>query len=527
MSYTPSPSVTGQIPLIVEVYEDEHLLLSSPDAEWYRILKNLPWHDYCETAALYYDALYLFNKSCSEPAGSSESGNNEDRESAKQRLLFNRPTMDKTVPVLYEPEFQDVPVRTVSPLSVAPGIVPQRRGGPKPKCFFAMSAAFSGVILMGFEPEPENVRTLLTSNPAFAGVCGFIPESADKEYWYRHIPCLRKIEQFDQIMRDYGLWNRIKLNEVRKNTEQNIIEKENIIVGDTTHYYAYSGFETVVYTDENDKEQKKSQSRLTKNCRCKDRAACPHPWELSDDGAGTIVKGSRKIIWGHKASVTGLPQQGIPSDARCVTDAATHDSQTFYPHITALFKDFPEPGPRFGTALYDSACDDPKLKRMFQDDFGIRLKTSLNQRRRKTVTENLPEFIEKPTPCGRMTCCGGHDLNFKGVRHDTGRFIYQAPTGDNNETVCSVCEHRPECTPLSSEGRTVTIAFSMLPHIDPDDPPMAARFRSDMKIRTSVERMIKRLKCDLSDDRLKKRGNASFQAYPDKTMIAFHILLRQ
>jgi hypothetical protein len=47
-----------------------------------------------------------------------------------------------------------------------------------------------------------------------------------------------------------------------------------------------------------------------------------------------------------------------------------------------------------------------------------------------------------------------------------------------------------------------------------------------MKLRPSVERMIKRLKCELGDDRLKKRGNASFQAYLDKTMAAFHILLR-
>ncbi len=97
----------------------------------------------------------------------------------------------------------------------------------------------------------------------------------------------------------------------------------------------------------------------------------------------------------------------------------------------------------------------------------------------------------------------------------------------SNESVCSVCEHRTECTPLSSEGRTVTVPFSLLPHIDSDDPPMAARFRAGMKLRTSVERMIKRLKCDLSDDRLKKRGNASFQAYPDKTMTAFRILLCQ
>ena len=35
------------------------------------------------------------------------------------------------------------------------------------------------------------------------------------------------------------------------------------------------------------------------------------------------------------------------------------------------------------------------------------------------------------------------------------------------------------------------------------------------------------IKCpDLGDDRLSKRGNESFQAYLDKTMIAYHLLIR-
>ena len=66
----------------------------------------------------------------------------------------------------------------------------------------------------------------------------------------------------------------------------------------------------------------------------------------------------------------------------------------------------------------------------------------------------------------------------------------------------------------------------MLSSIDPDDPPMAKRFKVIMMRRPSVERMIKRLKRDLSDDRLRKRGNDSFQAYLDKTLIAYHMLLR-
>jgi hypothetical protein len=89
--------------------------------------------------------------------------------------------------------------------------------------------------------------------------------------------------------------------------------------------------------------------------------------------------------------------------------------------------------------------------------------------------------------------------------------------------VVNIARNAPPSPP---KGALSPYLFPLLPHIDSDDPPMAARFRSDMKLRPSVERMIKRLKCDLSDDRLKKRGNASFQAYLDKTMIALHILLR-
>ena len=55
---------------------------------------------------------------------------------------------------------------------------------------------------------------------------------------------------------------------------------------------------------------------------------------------------------------------------------------------------------------------------------------------------------------------------------------------------------------------------------------MAKRFKAIMTRRPAVERMIKRLKCDLGDDRLSKRGNDSFQASLDKTVISYHLLIR-
>ncbi|MEA3415572.1 MAG: hypothetical protein U9R02_05350, partial [Thermodesulfobacteriota bacterium] len=256
--------VYEQIPLIHTVNEDDELLLISPDTEWYRTLKYFQWQDYREIAAKYYDSLYHFNKSQEKPQ--SNQRNYEQKDQAVRRLLFSRATMDKTAPVLHQEEYKESFIRTISPLSIAPGITPDRLGGKKPKCFFALFKSFIGVSLMGFAPEPEKVYLLLTSNLSFARVCGFIPKGEDEQYWFKYVPSLRKLEQFDQIMTDYELWSTSKWYEVSQNIEQGVIKKENELVGDTTHYYAFSGFETLTFKNEKGKEKTKSQSKVTKNC---------------------------------------------------------------------------------------------------------------------------------------------------------------------------------------------------------------------------------------------------------------------
>jgi len=514
-----------QIPLIHVVHEDDELLANSPDAEWYKILQNLPWEQYRSIAADYYNALYHFNKSKTHSQKSSDLSE-EQKETATQRLLFDRATMDETAPVLSEEEFINDMLPTVSPSMIAPGKTPDRLGGKKPKCFFALFKSFIGASLISLEAIPEKVHLLLTSNLSFARVCGFIPKGDNDQYWFKYVPSIRKLEQFDQIMTDYGLWDRLKIKEVIENLEQGIIKEEKELVGDTTHFHAYSVFETVTYIDEKGKEQRKSQSKTTKNCRCKDKDNCEHPWQLADDGAGTIVKAHNKYIWGHKASILGLPMQGIPLDVIAVADAATHDGETFFPHVVRLFAQYPQVRSWIDTVLYDSACDSQPLKDKFLYQLGIELKASLNPRRKKTVTENLPKGMKKLTAYGNLVCNADFELDYKGVRNETEQFIYQAPLDADEISVCDGCEQKSVCCPTAEKGRIVQVSFDMLAHIDSQDPPMAKRFKAIMKRRPSVERMIKRLKCDLGDDRLKKRSNASFQSYLDKTMIAFHILLR-
>jgi len=511
-----------QISLIHVVHRDDVLLMNAPDAEWFVILRDLPWEPYRVYAANYYDALYEFNRreaskrhERKEIQGEEEL---ESREEARQRLLWARETMrskqGEEGAVLYERQELECESTHTDQQSIAPGVAPARVGGRTPKCFFSMFKSFLGASLMGFAPEPESVHLLLASNPAFVRVCGFAPAITQDNYCWRHVPSLRKLQQFDQIMTEWGIWGRIKLEEVQANLRSGVIRRENELVGDTTHYHAYSSFETVTYVDKNGKEQKKSQSKVSKSCRCEQWEKCNHPWQQSDDD------------WGHKASILGYPRQGIPLDAAAVSDASTFDGKTLYPHVLRLFKELPDIKGEIDRVLYDSACDDEELKGRFREELGIELKASLNPRRKKEVTENLPRGMEKITPYGTVLCMAGEEMEYQGMRIENEKFIYGPPVDSCGVALCPTCDHKIHCCPRASTGRTITISFDLLPHIDSTDPPMAKRFKAIMMRRPSVERMIKRLKRDLGDDRLSKRGNATFQAYLDKTMIAFHTLLR-
>ena len=228
-----------QLPLIHVVDMDDMILMNSEDADWYRILKNLPWLPYREIGAAYYNALYDFNQSQGQM---TTAGVIETAGEAAQRLLFERATVDKTQPVLEQPQYKPAPARPVLPQEIAPGIVPSRQGGPKPKDFFALLKSFIGAPLLGFKAEPEELHMLLASNPAYARVCGFAPSIGAAAYYSTDVPSLRKLQQFDQIMTDYGLWAQAKLDEVRRNIAAGVVQPENTLVGDTTHYYANSGF---------------------------------------------------------------------------------------------------------------------------------------------------------------------------------------------------------------------------------------------------------------------------------------------
>lgn len=518
------------LPLFVFVETDDLALENSAEAEWFGVLARWDWKNYRPLGARYYEALYRYNQEAAAKVRTAEAAaeaRGESKEQAQLRLLFDRPTAgNPDTPILFEPATPPSPVH-VDPDAIAPGQTPLRLAGKQPKCFFSLFKAFLGVTIMGRPAEPEEVHRELTNNPSFARACGFT--AADPRIGYRRtdVPSLRKLEQFDQIMTDSGLWAAAKLQAVRRNLDLGVIEPEPEVVHDTTHYHAYSAFEVVEHTDDNGKTTRKSQSKAAKFCGCQDKETCPHPWAPADSGAGTVVKSAGRMHWAHKASIIVLPRQGVPLDAYAVTDAATHDGRTLLPSLGQLHADFPELCRSLKYVLDDSAAYDQQLIETVRKEFGLTLRASINPRGRKPLTDDLPRGMAALTPYGELLCIGGRTMDYRGMRLDAERYLYGPPLAEDGAAYCLSCPHKLDCCPHALHGRQAAIPFDHLPHVRPDDPPMAKRFKAMMTRRPSVERVIKRMKCDLGDRRLSKRGNPAFQARLDKTLIALHILLRQ
>ena len=278
---------------------------------------------------------------------------------------------------------------------------------------------------------------------------------------------------------------------------------------------------------------RKSQSKTIKTCRCSEKSGCRHPWVLSDPGAGTIVKGPRagkkKLYWAQKAAVLSTAPEGIPLDATAMTDAASSDGTALVPHLRAFFATYPELRGQFREVDADSGYegqDSPAI----QEEFGLKVRVGFNRHRRLSLTEALGAGMKKLSPNGTLTCQAGLTMTYQGVRWKTEQFVYGPPKSSlgSSEAACGMCPLRTACCQENNKnGRTITIPFTWLGHIDPKDPPMARRFKVAMLRRCCVERAIKRIKLDFGDDHLGRRGNDAFQGHLDRSLIAFHLLLRQ
>ena len=93
MNLSQSFSAGTQLELFHEVHLNDKYLLNTIDGEWFSILHSFPWENYRTHAAAYYNALYAFNIEGNKDNSQRTDANDETKEQARQRLLFERPTM--------------------------------------------------------------------------------------------------------------------------------------------------------------------------------------------------------------------------------------------------------------------------------------------------------------------------------------------------------------------------------------------------------------------------------------------------
>lgn len=564
--------------LFVAVHHDDAALLADEENLWLRFLLTFDWKAHVTTAARYYQALWEWNvaaaKRRQEPAAEVQLVWSENEDEASLRLMAERPTGGNTeAPIVHPTPQPPEQTPTVIAERLEPGVVPSRIAGREPKCFFAMLVAFLALHVMGREGSAEEVDHLLRMSPPFARACGFTIPAPDGEYRQSDIPSLRKLEQFDQIMSDRGLWAEVKVRIVRENLASGVVPLANQkLAHDTTHFIAYSAMEVLEVpppaTGENPLDQtaqrqemgtqagpgpeqapsqtdaqeqtseqkpkkpkRKSQSRTVKACRCPEPEICPHPFVQSDPGAGTVVKGSqaggKRKYWAHKAAVFTITPFGTPLDAVAMTDAASHDGTSLEPHLERLIELYPEIREEIEEILADTAYDDAATKRRILEKYGIRIRTNVNPRSRKPQTKELARGMKSLSPVGTLTCQADREMTYVGMRFKAEQFIYGPPGQAKGAIACLDCPLRQSCCNEDNQGgRYVAIPFTKLPHISTDDPPMAKRFKAAMRLRSVIERSIKRIKLDFGDDHLTRRGNHAFQAHLDRSLAALHLVLR-
>ena len=256
-----------QLPLIHCVESDDLYLARQLGLLWFGVLKDLDWRQFVPVAAQYYEALWEFNVEQAQARAAREaqqtpSPNPETKEEATNRLLFERATLCEDVPVLEEP-VETLEIVHVDPTRLRPGIVPKRMAGRTPKCFFALFAAFVGIALKGRAPEPEEVFEELRDNPSFARTCNFTLPDPETGYRWSDVPSQRKLEQFDQIMAERGLWDQAAVKQVVENLKAEVVKAGPTLVHDTTHYRAYSALRVVELPEPEDRHEDETSTSRT------------------------------------------------------------------------------------------------------------------------------------------------------------------------------------------------------------------------------------------------------------------------
>ena len=499
--------VPGQLPLIQFVESDDLYFQDQPDVLWFDVLPNLDDRRFQATAAHYYECLWQFNRQQAQQRNDRRENppppNEESRRQATQRLIFSRPTLDQNAAVLYQPPASPRPEISIRPQSLHPGVTPPRFAGRPPKCFFALLKSFLGLILAGQSPEPEFVYQKLRANPAFARTCGFTIPRPGKPSRQSDIPSLRKLQQFDQIMTENGLWAELALDQVADNLRNGTVRAESTIVHDTTHYHAYSTMKVVALAP---------------------TVAATPTQVATETSSATEVRASQqpnRVTVGGPAVVVGR----VPV-VRVRLDTLDDEAQrAYWTNKSAEMADAQ-------SAELPSSATQPQ-------ESGRKAKAKTKTKAKKAKKAPKEKRKSHPRTTKNCRCADRAHCDHPWINADEGAGTVVKSTGKmswaHKASTLSFADQEVLLDAVALNDAASHDSQSVVPHLGrlfarhPDLKGVVKRLlddgaADDPELKAETQATF-HMKFDRGDDRLTKRGTPSFQARLDKTLWAMHVLL--
>jgi len=374
--------------------------------------------------------------------------------------------------------------------------VRRSRSGRKPHDFMPMMRAFELARLLYVEIMAESVYLQVRSNPLFAEACGFTSK----------LPSYRSFARFDEIMTDFGLWEKARQLGIAFNLKQGVLEVEDTLVADTTHVEAEATY-----------------GKQMKTCGHKEDCDCPKV--PTDDNVGIVRKSNTVSYVGHKVSLLSGAKGQLPL-TREVCKGGEYDAFTLQPTLERFKSEFAELAKPVQYVLADGIYQTPGNQKVTKDVLGAKLLAPINPRNRKDKSSDV-RGIDKIDRYGVPHCIAGHKMELKGCDLKKEQYIFTCPVHNPQARQEGlVCPHHKhiECCNGATHGRVLRVDFTTTPQVDPEFPQHSRTFDAMYDARTGIERIIGMLKDGYSLRRVHKRGRKAVEAHVDQCMLCMHVM---
>lgn len=422
--------------------------------------------------------------------------------------------------------------------------------------FMPLFKAFVILRFMDIKPSVANVIRSLCGNPYLL---------VKLQFKDNQLPSYRVIYRFDQVMSRYGLWNEAFDLKLLANIKQGVInpEKEKFLGQDTTHIEACA-----------------TKGKKKKKCAdCVYLAECRQP-QATDNTAGTLVKKQTEHHHAHKVALANLLHSELCLGFK-VFKGNTNDAKTFSP----LLKMFKQKFPEFNfthilvDGIYDEADCYETAKSCYPQAKLVPSRMNPRNRKDKSIKSRGIVLVNKR---GQAVCINRQKMVFVSRDLQNQHYIWGCPfyhpdvttdkpftakekyriiekykySRDLNATAkkhgitpkvlktwvsrmrCAKdkeldpkgmlgledeCPLKDECCPNARQGRIFRTKAEEYPFVDWDLPQFSYQRRVLVALRLANERIISRLKENLSGDKLFKQNDFNVEAHIAKSLLAQHI----